>query len=73
MCELIFYMQDDLQNENAELSKNIQGFWKYYPMAPFLSNLLEKKLHIVKMTRQAIAWRLAVRIQYIFTCETKIK
>lgn len=53
MCELIFYMQDDLQNENAELSKNIQGFWKYYPTAPFLSNLLEKKLHIVKMTRQA--------------------
>lgn len=55
MCELIFYMQSDLQNENAELSKNIQGFWEYYPMVPFLSNLLEKKFHIVKMTGQAMA------------------
>lgn len=55
MCELIFYMQSDLQNENAELSKNIQEFWKYYPMVPFLSNLLEKKFHIVKMTGQAMA------------------
>ena len=55
MCELIFYTQSDLQNKNAELSKNIQGFWKYYPMALFLSNLLEKKHHIVKMSRQAMA------------------
>lgn len=55
MCELIFYMQSDPQNENAELSKNIQEFWKYYPMVPFLSNLLEKKFHIVKMTGQAMA------------------
>lgn len=55
MCELIFYVQSDLQNENAELSKNIQEFWKYYPMVPFLSNLLEKKFHIVKMTGQAMA------------------
>lgn len=55
MCELIFYMQSDLQNKNAELSKDIQGFWKYYPMALFLSNLLEKKLHVVKMSRQAMA------------------
>lgn len=55
MCELIFYMQSELQNKNAELSKDIQGFWKYYPMALFLSNLLEKKLHVVKMSRQAMA------------------